>query len=369
MLCTHGNLPRYHCILTLLSPVSVTSALDGESNKTKALPIFSFSYKANPPLNMGTSKRYTLQFLKDVSYEKLHALDQGLAFRGGVSEDPCLCSLLLHALPQKFLQEEHPHLSHDTIYPIFESRDLIAKDPQNRRLFKEELYLVLRTSPPQLTNIIPLPLLSDNNRILSLSLSGWTGLLGLSTDKFDSSPTADTSLMQPYSSTTHDCSSEDTLVTALTSAQNSGIDLTSAKLAYISWSYLQIPSCTTKTDSLVIIYEKNNETITAGWSILDQPRPTIRDIPNMEKIRRLYSFEARVSLPPGLKNPARPSTVKTPHDKLAAALQRQRDFTLTKHSELERRIANIENILGTATTPPVVPLKKKKNKKKKPTVE
>ena len=98
-LFTHNDPIRYHCLLTLATPVNVSSAPDGSSLQDKALPIFSFSYKANQPHHNVTPKRYTLQFLKDVSFDKLNSMDEALVFRGNFSEDPCLCSLLLHNLP------------------------------------------------------------------------------------------------------------------------------------------------------------------------------------------------------------------------------------------------------------------------------
>jgi len=48
-LFTHHDPVCYHCLLTLTTPVNVTSAPDGFNSEDKALPIFSFSYKANPP--------------------------------------------------------------------------------------------------------------------------------------------------------------------------------------------------------------------------------------------------------------------------------------------------------------------------------
>ena len=123
-LFTQDDPSRYHCLLTLLTPVNVTSAPDGSKTQDKALPNFSFSYKANPPHYLrGTSKSYTLQFLKDVTYDMLNSLEERLVFRGSFSEDPCLCSLLLHTLPQKLLEDKYLNASSGSIISIFESRN------------------------------------------------------------------------------------------------------------------------------------------------------------------------------------------------------------------------------------------------------
>jgi len=166
-LFTHNILIRYHCLLTLATPVNVSSSPDGFKLQHKALPIFSFSYKANPPHYInGTSKWYTLQFFKDVSFDKLNYMDEALVFRGNFSEVPCLCSLLLHTLPQKPLQDEKLNIPIDSTVPIFESRDLMARDPENRRHVKEELYLVLRTKP---SHVPPLPIPMNPNYIITMA--------------------------------------------------------------------------------------------------------------------------------------------------------------------------------------------------------
>jgi len=90
-LFTHNDPIRYHCLLI------------------------------TPHYTNGTSKRYTLQFLKNVSFDKLNSLDEALVFSGNFFEDPCLCSLLLHTLPQKLLQDENLNILIDSTVPIFES--------------------------------------------------------------------------------------------------------------------------------------------------------------------------------------------------------------------------------------------------------
>lgn len=132
-------------LLTLLDSVMATSI---PFDSKYSYPLFSFSYKAKPHhLTQGTSNRFTLQFLKDVSFEKLHSLAEGLAFRGGFSEDPCFLSVLLHYIPHTISQTENSGISLDSTIPIFETRGLVIKDTKVQRLYKEELFPVFHSSP------------------------------------------------------------------------------------------------------------------------------------------------------------------------------------------------------------------------------
>jgi hypothetical protein len=348
-LFTHNDPIRYHCLLTLANPVNVSSAPDGSNLQDKALPIFSFSYKANPPHHNGTSKRYTLQFLKDVSFDKLNSMDEALVFRGNFSEDPCLCSLLLHTLPQKLLQDENLNILIDSTVPIFESKDLMARDPENRRLFKEELYLVLRTKP---SCVPPLPIPMNPNHIIT-TISGWTGLVGPSISSFETTSTSGTNLLVPYNSIPMPSTPDDTLLSALSTAQTLGIDLSLIKLAYISRGYLQIPSSRSEPDSLVIIFGDNNANNTAGWSSPTLPNPPIEDIKGMVSLRRLYELEARSTSPHILNQSAQtPPTNPTHLDRKTAAVMRNIKARNTKvFKSHERRIADLELKLKTLIEP------------------
>jgi len=89
-----------------MAPVNVSSAPYGFNFQDKTLPVLSFSYKTIPPHYLdGTSTRFTLLFFKDVSYEMLNSMEVEIVFRGNFSENPCLCSLFLHTLPQKLHQD------------------------------------------------------------------------------------------------------------------------------------------------------------------------------------------------------------------------------------------------------------------------
>ena len=103
--------------------------------------------------------------------------------------------------------------------------------------------------------------------------------------------------MVPYCSLQLPCSPEDTLFTALNTVQSKGIDLSALKLMYISRGYLQIPSCRSKPNSLVMIFESDNASILAGWSVPLQDPPSFQDIPNMHRIRRLYELDAGLTVP------------------------------------------------------------------------
>jgi len=291
----------------------------------------------------GTSSRFTLQFLKEVSYDKLHSMEEGIVFRGSFSEDPCLCSLLLQTLPQKLLQDENFNIPTDSIISIFESRDLIARDPENRRLFKEELYLVLRIQP---SHVSPLPIPTNPNYLLT-KLCGWTGLIGPSISSFETTSTSDTNLLVPYHSISLPSKPEDTLLSAIVTAQASGIDLTLIKLAYISRGYLNIPSSRSKPDSLVLIFENDNASNTAGWSVPNQPPPLIEDIKGMESLRRLYELEARTTAPHTL-TAAPPPSKPTQLDRTLVAAMRN---IKVRNSQIlqahERRITDLEHGLKT----------------------
>ena len=379
-LFSHSDPIRFHCLLTLLSPVNVSSAPDGTTKQDKALPVFSFSYKANPPHFMrGTSSRLTLQFLKDVSYGKLHSMEEGLVLRGGFSEDPCLCSLLLHYLPQQLIAAENLNISPDLIIPIFESRDLTTRDPnKNQRLFREELYLVLRTAPLSLPSLTPVSLNASTSLYFSPSLSGWTGLVALSISKFESTSTSGTALIVPYCSIQLPCSSENTLFIALTTAQNMGIDLSALKLAYISRGYLQIPSRRSKPDSLVMIFETDDTSTVAGWSVPSQDPPLFEDIPNMHPTRRLYELDAGINIPPLPPRAARPPpSVNSSNDKwYRAALRNLKAQTSKRLKTQDKKIAELELKIVTliaSMAPPIATtttldnsqVKPKKKKKKK----
>jgi len=159
----------------------------------------------------------------------------------------------------------------------------MAKDPENRRLFKEELYLVLRTKP---YHIPPLPI-SMNPSYIITKLSGWTGLVGPSISSFETTSTSETSLLVPYNSITLPSTPDDTLHSSLSTAQTFEIDISLIKLAYISCGYLQIPSSRSEPNSLVIIFGDNIANNTVGWSSHTLYTPPIADIKSMVSLRHL----------------------------------------------------------------------------------
>ena len=357
---------RFHVLLTLLDPVLATSVPSSPtSNKTH--PVFSFSHKANPPrFTHGTSNRFTLQFLKDVSFDKLHSLDEGLALRGGFSEDPCLLSLLLHSILQKVTQTENSGMSLDSTTPIFETRGLVIID-KGRRLYKEELFLVFRSIPALL------PYLPTNNlSCTSVSILGWKGLIAPSVSHFENTSTADPSLLKPYNSLTLSCKPDDTILSSLYTAQSLGIDLSSLQLAYISRAHLQVPSRRKITDSLVMIYKNIDENIMANWSG-SLPPPTFEDIQGMHSIRRLYELEARPApLHPTIGS-VHPLLI-TSTDRLTAALKSLK----SRCKAHERRIASLEKQIKTLLAPipdsprvsnSALPAATKTKKKKKKAVD
>ena len=352
---------RFHVLLTLLDPVLATSVPSSPTSKTH--PVFSFSHKANPPrFTHGTSNRFTLQFLKDVSFDKLHSLDEGLALRGGFSEDPCLLSLLLHSILQKVTQTENSGMSLDSTTPIFETRGLVIID-KGRRLYKEELFLVFRSIPALL------PYLPTNNlSCTSVSILGWKGLVAPSISHFENTSTTDPSLLKPYNSLTLSCKPDDTILSSLSTAQSMGIDLSSLQLAYISRAHLQVPSRRNITNSLVMIYKNIDENIMANWSG-SLPPPTFEDIQGMHSIRRLYELEARPTpLHPTIGS-VHPLPI-TSTDRLTAALKSLK----SRCKAHERRIASLEKQIKTLLAPipdaprvsnSALPAAKKTKKKKK----
>jgi hypothetical protein len=355
---------RFHFLLTLLTPALVTSV--PSSPTIGSHPIFSFSHKANPPkFPLGTSNRFTLQFFKDVSFDKLHSLDEGLALRGGFSEDPCLLSLLLHSILQKVTHTENSGMSLDSTTPIYETRGLVVID-KGRRLYKEELFLVFRSTP----SLLPyLP--TTNLSCTSVSMVGWKGLVAPSISHFENSSTTDPSLLKPYNSLSLPCEPEDTVLSSLSNAQAMGIDLSSLQLAYISQAHLQVPSRRTITNSLVMIFKNIDENILSSWSG-SLPPPTFEDTQGMHSIRRLYELEAR---PPSLSTigSGHPSLI-TSTDRLTAALKSLK----SRCKAHERRIASLETQIKTLLTPkptvsprvsnPAHPALKPKQKKKKAAV-
>jgi len=224
-------------------------------------------------------------------------MDESLVFRGNFSEDPCLCSLLLHNLKQELLQGENLNILIDSTVPIIESRDLMARDPENRRLYKEELYLVLRTE----TSDVPPLFITINPNYIITTLSGWTSLVGPCISSFETTSTSDTNLLAPYNSITLPFTPDDTHFSALFTAQTLEIYLSLIKLAYILRGYLQLSSSRSEPDSLVIIFGGNNANNTSGWSNPTLPTSPIEDIKGMVNLRRLYELEARSISPHTLK--------------------------------------------------------------------
>ena len=180
---------QFSCLISLLDPVLVSSSPEPRIGPSSALPIFSFSFKAHKrrTKSSGTTNRYTLQFLKDTSYELLSQTKEGLALRGGFPRDPSACSHFLQCLQQK--AQEALKLSTDSYHLIFESRPLTAIIPDSHILFKEikrkyedELFLVLRiptSFPSPASSFLP----SDNTQV-PLSINGWSGLLAQSVEAF-----------------------------------------------------------------------------------------------------------------------------------------------------------------------------------------
>jgi hypothetical protein len=371
----YGDPILYHCLLTLVHPTVVTSSPGGLIDNSS--PIFTFSYKASPPrYPVGTSKRYTLQFLQDVSYEKLHTMEEGLVFRGGFPEDPCICSLLLHLIKQEATRRLTS--SRGSFIPIFESRDLVAKNPNNHRLFCEELFLVLRvphSSTSNWSNLISAPQLS-----LPLSFSGWTGLISRSIDNFEHLSTLDSNLTDPYCSFSLLSQPNETLLSALVSAREAGMDIPNIKFAYIERSHHQIPPRRSFPDNLILIYEKEFSQATANWS---SPllAPTKADVQGMVYYRKLYALDARRSLP-AIVAPATATSSPLcdrspiPNGWVKNALRNQANIYIKRFRALEERVGRLEkqNQLRTTTKPAeeveevtintTTPEKKKKKKKK-----
>ena len=344
----HGDPVLYHCLLTLTHPIVVSSSPGGLTDIS--LPIFSFAYKASPPrFPVGTSKRYTLQFLQDVSYESLQTMQEGLVFRGGFPEDPCICSLLLHLIKQEATRRLTS--SRGSFIPIFESRDLVAKNPNNHRLFCEELFLVLRVPNSSTSNWSNL--ISDPQFSLPLSFSGWTGLISRSIDTFEHLSTSDTNLMDPYCSYSLLCQPNETLLSALVTARESGMDIPNIKFAYIERSHHQIPPRRSFPDNLILIYEKDYSQATANWS---SPllAPTKADVQGMVYYRKLYALDARRSLPaivtPGTTTSSLlGDSCPTPNGWVKNALRNMANIYIKRIRALEERVGRLEKQNQTRT--------------------
>ena len=380
----HSEPIRYHCLLPLTNPTKVSSIPGGLTASDKSLPIFTFSYKASPPrYPVGTTKRYTLQFLKDVSYGTLSTMQEKLVFRGGFPEDPCICSQLLHII-NKEASSRLLTPTTGSFTPIFESRDLVARNPQNQRLFIEELFAVLRvpaSSTTDWSNLIPTP----TSPFLPLSFSGWNGLIAESVDKFEHLSTSDTNLMVPYCSYSLQCQPNETLQSALTSARNAGMDMFNIKLAYIERPHLQIPCQRSIQESLVLIYDKECSQPTANWTSQSQA-PTQSDVRGMIYFRKLYALDARRSLSASTSSVSPTSSVTGEHSTrdrwILNALRKQGAIHIKRIKALEERVRKLEDQHHTANETPPFPdetadpttthseeKKKKKKKKKKSKTE
>ena len=87
------------------------------------------------------------------------------------------------------------------------------------------------------------------------------------------------------------------LSVALTNARDSGLDLTTLVTAYVSRAFLLPYQRKSSPDLLILIFAGPDAQILAGWSSSSAEPPSFQDIPCMQCLRLLYSFDARPTLP------------------------------------------------------------------------